>query len=99
MNAKLIDFGLAKNLKNILQKSETICGSPSYCAPEIVNKEKDYDGKSIDVWCLAVTLYAMLEAALPFDDDKGPKNLQSNIVNFNYHPPRYCSQESLQLFK
>ena len=38
MNAKLIDFGFAKSLKNILQKSETICGSPSYCAPEIVNK-------------------------------------------------------------
>lgn len=67
MNPKLIDFGLAKNLKNSLQKQGTICGSPSYCAPEMVKKYRDYDGKEIDVWCLGVTLYAMLEAALPFD--------------------------------
>ena len=67
MNPKLIDFGLAKNLKTCLKKSGTICGSPSYCAPELVNKERDYDGKKVDVWCLGVTLYAMLEACLPFD--------------------------------
>ena len=63
--AKLIDFGLSKNFEP--QKDgeptmmKTFCGSPSYTPPEIVNKV-EYDAELADVWCLGVTLYAMLAA-------------------------------------
>ena len=61
MNAKLIDFGLAKNYSAAgdKEKLKTFCGSPSYNPPEIV-KKKQYNGELADVWSLAVTLYAML---------------------------------------
>ena len=57
-NAKLVDFGLATKEadKNF---STTFCGSPSYTAPELFLKPK-YKAETVDVWCLGVTLYAML---------------------------------------
>lgn len=68
-NAKLIDFGLARDFSVSEDKMlETFCGSPSYTAPELLEKKR-YDGKMVDVWCLGVALYVMLEACLPFDQD------------------------------
>jgi serine/threonine protein kinase len=64
MNVKLIDFGLANRYGND-ERLKTYCGSPSYLAPEVVF-HRDYKAKAIDVWCLGVTLYTMLEAQLPF---------------------------------
>ena len=61
---KLIDFGFAvKTDKETYQN--LFCGSPSYMAPEIVNKEK-YIAQYSDIWSLGVLFYSMLYGRFPF---------------------------------
>ena len=61
---KLIDFGFAiKADKKAYQN--LFCGSPSYMAPEIVNKQK-YIAQYSDIWSLGVLFYSMLYGRFPF---------------------------------
>jgi MAP/microtubule affinity-regulating kinase len=63
-NVKIIDFGFAvKTTKETYQK--LFCGTPSYMAPEIVNKEK-YIAQYSDIWSLGVLFFAMLYGRFPF---------------------------------
>jgi serine/threonine protein kinase len=76
---KIIDFGFATCFA---EKSKMFCGTPSYMAPEIVNKE-EYRGCSADIWALGVLLYAMLMGSFPFrgsnDRDLYRKILESDL--------------------
>ena len=61
---KIIDFGFAvKTDKETYQK--LFCGSPSYMAPEIVNKQK-YIAQYSDIWSLGVLFFSMLFGRFPF---------------------------------
>jgi serine/threonine protein kinase len=62
--AKLADFGLChtSTSKNLLR---TPCGSPFYAPPEIVSN-KDYEGKSADIWSLGILLYTMVTGSYPW---------------------------------
>lgn len=63
-NIKIIDFGFSifspkDRLLNVF------CGTPSYMAPEIVQK-KEYSGSSVDIWACGIVLYVMLVGTFPF---------------------------------
>ena len=67
MDIKLTDFGLSALVKpGVLLKVP--CGTPAYSAPELISRQP-YDGTRADVWSLGVLLFAMLSAALPFNND------------------------------
>lgn len=57
------DFGLSK----ILDNDNTICGTAGYSAPELLQKNKQYDNK-IDSWACGIVLYAMLSGNMPFHE-------------------------------
>jgi len=64
---KISDFGLAKISKdfpNRLPRSDMICGSDFYLAPEVV-KQLEY-GREIDIWAVGVITYSLLSGSLPF---------------------------------
>lgn len=63
-NVKIIDFGFSTCIPND-KKIKIFCGTPSYMAPEIVNKT-EYCGPPADIWALGVLLYAMLQGCFPF---------------------------------
>lgn len=66
---KIVDFGFASSNKDLLK---VFCGTPSYMAPEIVNK-KEYRGDRADMWACGVVMYVMLTGYFPFksQDEKG----------------------------
>lgn len=55
MEIKLGDFGLATRLEYNEEKKKTICGTPNYIAPEILEgKGHSYE---VDVWSVGVIMY------------------------------------------
>ncbi|KAK5935974.1 hypothetical protein CgunFtcFv8_021282 [Champsocephalus gunnari] len=86
-NLKVCDFGFSKRLTHAhghVVLSETFCGTSTYAAPEI-SRNVPYDPKVSDVWSMAVVLYMMLHASMPYDATNVRKMVRiqiQHIVNF-----------------
>jgi len=63
-NAKLGDFGLARQMNIESVNAKTYVGTPFYMSPEQIN-ETEYNEKS-DIWSLGVVLYEMAALRPPF---------------------------------
>lgn len=64
-HVKLGDFGLAKdNIWDPCQGGKSICGTPEYMAPEVLNKVGH--GQAVDWWGLGMILYEMLTGLPPW---------------------------------
>ena len=60
---KLIDFGMAKIIKNG-EKATSFCGTPEYLAPEIITGEGH--NRSADWWSFGILIFEMLCGIPPF---------------------------------
>lgn len=97
LHVKLADFGLAKIIGEE-SFTTTLCGTPSYVAPEILqdSKHRRYT-RAVDVWSLGVVLYICLCGFPPFSDElyskENPYNLTQQIKTgrFDYPSPYWDS--------
>ncbi|PHT31741.1 hypothetical protein CQW23_28078 [Capsicum baccatum] len=71
---KIADFGLSRIL-NPNDLAETVCGSPFYMAPEILQFKK-YDDK-VDMWSLGAILFELLNGYPPFRGSSSVQILQN----------------------
>jgi len=66
MKIKIGDFGLASKLEFEGEKKRTICGTPNYIAPEIL-EAKNGHSYEVDIWSLGVIIYTLSIGKPPFE--------------------------------
>lgn len=67
-HVKIADYGLCKENMSYGVTTRTICGTPEFMAPEII-EEQPY-GRSIDWWTFGVLMYEMLLGRAPFSGEE-----------------------------
>ena len=85
MVVKLADFGFAKKCpqENGLR---TLCGTPGYLAPEILERWPAYDVKC-DLWSVGVILFLLLGGYLPFEDEDEDRVFErTRNGEYDFHP-------------
>jgi len=65
--AKLIDFGMSQTTWSA--RCTDHVGTFEFCAPEVLDRKKTYNGYAADVWSLGVVLYALLYGQMPFGSE------------------------------
>ncbi|KAK4224251.1 hypothetical protein QBC38DRAFT_24376 [Podospora fimiseda] len=103
LRIKLVDFGLCKKLVDGsgsgIKLTSTLCGTPSYVAPEVISldsRQRLY-GTGVDIWSAGVVLYICLCGFPPFSDEltseKFPYTLSDQIRKgkFDYPSPYWNS--------
>jgi len=97
MEVKVGDLGLATKLEFDGEKKRTICGTPNYIAPEILDGKVGHSYE-VDVWSLGVIIYTMLVGKPPFEtpDVKTTyKKIRMNSYSFPEHVPLSDAAKSL----
>jgi serine/threonine protein kinase len=89
LNVKLGDLGLASRLESAEEKRKTICGTPNYIAPEVIQGDRATRGHSfeVDIWSMGVILYTCLVGKPPYEA-KDVKATYQRILSNKYSFPR-----------
>ena len=66
MELKIGDFGLATKLEFEGERKRTVCGTPNYIAPEILDGKTGHSYE-VDVWSLGVICYTLIIGKPPFE--------------------------------
>jgi polo-like kinase 1 len=84
LHVKIGDFGLATRIEFAGERKKTLCGTPNYIAPEILNKKgHSYE---VDIWSIGCVMYTLLVGTPPFET-KNLKDTYSKIRKCDYRIP------------
>ena len=93
---KITDFGMSRLVEE-QSLMRTLAGTPSYLAPEIIERLQSQASpgytKLVDMWSLGVILYVCLVAYPPFSNARAdtPQHINQQILtaNFNFNHDRW----------
>lgn len=93
---KVADFGFCKFVR---MRTYTVCGTPSYMAPEII-AHKGYD-KGVDWWTVGILLFEMLAGHPPFQPPSGGDRAQlyEEITKGTFRVPPHFDADVKSLIK
>jgi len=84
MEIKLADFGLATKLEFDGDRKRTVCGTPNYIAPEILEEKRGHSYE-VDIWSLGVIIFTLLVGKPPFETSKVKttyRRIKANAYSF-----------------
>ena len=84
MEVKIGDFGLATKLEFDGERKRTICGTPNYIAPEVLEGKQGHSYE-VDIWSIGVIIYTLIIGKPPFEtsDVKTTyRRIRMNAYNF-----------------
>lgn len=92
LSIKVGDFGLATRLEHADEKRKTICGTPNYIAPEVIQGDKASRGHSfeVDIWSMGVILFTILVGKPPYEA-KDVKATYQRIIANEYSFPSHVN--------
>ena len=97
MEIKLGDFGLATRLEFEGERKSTICGTPNYIAPEIIDGQIGHSYE-VDIWSLGVLVYTLSVGKPPFetpDIRQTYRKIRSCAYSFPGSPKLSCEIKDL----
>eukprot|EP00040_Diaphanoeca_grandis_P013315 m.67315 g.67315 ORF g.67315 m.67315 type:complete len:601 (-) comp23794_c0_seq2:679-2481(-) len=86
---KIGDFGLATNVAFEGERKKTLCGTPNYIAPEILDRTNGHS-YPVDIWSIGCIIYTLLCGRPPFETS----NIESTyrkIKTNDYKFPSHCN--------
>ncbi len=83
INIKVGDLGLATKLESPDEKRKTICGTPNYIAPEVIQGDRSTRGHSfeVDVWSMGVIMFTCLVGKPPYEAKDVKATYQRILAN------------------
>ena len=92
-HAKLTDFGWSNYMEGGIKRT-TVCGTPVYLAPEIINNT-GHD-EHVDIWCIGVLLFELIVGRPPFSGET-EQAVRYNIARMRINWPRNLDKDAADL--
>ncbi|KAF9284767.1 Serine/threonine kinase [Mortierella alpina] len=92
---KIADYGLCKENMPFGATTRTICGTPEFMAPEIL-EEQPYD-RAVDWWAFGVLMYEMLLGRAPFSGEEEDDIYDSILEDEPLYPHGFGRHEQALL--
>ena len=93
MELKVGDFGLATKLDFEGERKRTVCGTPNYIAPEILDGKTGHSYE-VDIWSFGVILYTLIVGKPPFETNNVKETYKRIKMNNYSFPERAIISDS-----
>ncbi len=92
-HAKLTDFGWSNYMEGDIKRT-TVCGTPVYLAPEIINN-MGHD-EHVDIWCIGILLFELIVGRPPFSGET-EQIIRYNIMKMRINWPNNIDRDAADL--